>query len=107
YHIANELAIPGDLLEGAQRAPHRRVTLRDKVILDAPDFDSTVRENEARFRRALAAADLVVVLATAEKYADADLFRLLEEHRRGRTFVFVVNRLDQGIPKEVVEDFRG
>jgi energy-coupling factor transporter ATP-binding protein EcfA2 len=106
YHLESELAIPGELLDGARRAPHRRAALRDKVILDAPDFDSSVRENEARHRRALAAADLVVLVATPEKYAGADLFALLEEHRRGRSFVFVLNRLDQGVAPEVAADFR-
>lgn len=106
FHVANDLAIAGDLLAHARPASHERPELRDKVILDAPDFDSTVRANEALFRRALAAADLVLVLATPEKYADADLFRLLEEHRRGRAFVFVLNRLDRGVPKEVADDFR-
>jgi hypothetical protein len=106
FHVANDLAIAGDLLAEARAVPHERAALRDKVILDAPDFDSTVRANEALFRRALAAADLVVVVATPEKYADADLFRILEEQRRGRAFVFVLNRLDRGVPREVADDFR-
>lgn len=106
YHVENELALPPDLRDGAHLAPHWRPALRDKVILDAPDFDSTVAANEAILRRALAPADLVLAVATPEKYADADLYRLLEEHRRGRTFVFILNRLDLGIAPEVVADFR-
>ncbi len=105
YHLRNELAIPREAA-GARRAGHERPELLDKVILDAPDFDSSARGNEAVLRRALAETDLVVCLATPEKYADADLHALLDEYRTGRAFVFALNRLDRGIAPEVVEDFR-
>ncbi len=106
YHVQNELAIADALFEAAEKAPHRRPELLDKVVIDAPDFDSTLAENEALLRRALSHADFVVCLATPEKYADADLYALLDEHHEGRAFAFVLNRLDLGIDDAVIADFR-
>jgi len=103
-HEANELMVPAEL-GAARRVLHERAALRDKLVIDTPDFDSTSRENEAALRRALVSADVVLVLATPEKYANKALFELLVEHRAGRAFVFAMNRADRGIEPEVRADF--
>ena len=53
---------------------------------------------------ALALSDMIAVVATPEKYVDADLFRMLGRYRRGRAFVFILNRLDLGVPEEIARD---
>ena len=106
YHASDELSIESALLTTARRVPHRRAELRGKVVLDAPDFDSAVAGNEEMLRRALALCDVVLLIATPEKYADSELYTLLGEYRRGRAFAFALNRLDLGIDRAVVEDFR-
>lgn len=104
-HSADEIAIPPEIA-GARRVAHERPELRHKVVVDAPDFDGTVPENVAALKRALAGADLVLVLATQEKYAAAALFALLSEYRDGRSFAFVLNKLDREGTREVARDFR-
>jgi energy-coupling factor transporter ATP-binding protein EcfA2 len=104
-HQANELLVPAEIGQ-AKKVLHDRAALLDKVVVDTPDFDGAVRENEAVLRRALAHADLVIALATPEKYADRALYELLVEHREGRAFVFALNRADRGIEPEVLDDFR-
>ncbi|MFC1705818.1 GTPase [Planctomycetota bacterium] len=107
HHVANELCIPEELAALGQRVRHERSLLRDKVLIDAPDFDSTTLEHKSVLRKALELSDLVVVLATPEKYANAELHRILRAYRAGREYVFLLNRLDHGIEPEVVDDFRG
>jgi hypothetical protein len=86
--------------------PHYVETLRQKIIIDAPDFDSTVRKNRERLREILEIADLVICTATAEKYKDESLFTILAEFEKLKAFVFLANKIDQADYKESVrEDF--
>ncbi len=98
------------VLAGAVPRPHEREALRDKIVVDAPDFDSAVRENRDLLAQALEVADLVVTVATTEKYLTRELFALLAARRVGREFVFVFNKVDQldtaDLPR-VLEDLRG
>ncbi len=98
------------VLAGAVPRPHDREALRDKIVVDAPDFDSAVRENRDLLAQALEVADLVVTVATTEKYLTRELFALLSERRVGREFVFVFNKTDQLDPADlprVLGDLRG
>ncbi len=95
----------GGLEEQASFARHRRPELRDKVIIDAPDFDSTVFENRILLDAALSVSDLVLCVVTAEKYLSRELFERLRAHRRGLSFVFVVNKADLGGADLVAGDF--
>jgi len=105
YHEANGSAALGYLEARATLVAHQRPLLRDKVVIDAPDFDSTARENRALLEQALEVTDLAVCVVTSEKYLSAELFELLEEHREGIEFVFVLNKLDRtGDPDAIVGD---
>lgn len=95
YHEANGSGALGYLEAKANLVGHQRPLLRDKIVIDAPDFDSTARENRALLEQALEVTDLALCVVTAEKYLSAELFDLLEEHREGIEFVFVLNKLDR------------
>ncbi|MBI3269728.1 MAG: 50S ribosome-binding GTPase [Planctomycetes bacterium] len=106
YHRAAGTATLGAIEATATLRPHDRPELREKILLDAPDFDSALRDNRRLLLDALRTVDLVLCLVTPEKYLSAELFRLLEEHRQGRSFVFLMNRMDQCADDRLLEDFR-
>jgi energy-coupling factor transporter ATP-binding protein EcfA2 len=106
-HEENDLAPiraaigPKDVL-----ATHRDEGLRRKILIDPPDFDSTVRENRDVLEKILAVSDLVLVLADREKYRNDSLYRLLSPHRGSKRFLFCLNKTDVLHDARVLEDFR-
>ena len=73
---------------------HRRDTLRQKVIVDAPDFDSIKEVNNRKATEMLEAVDLAVVVVTSEKYRDLTLFQILEASGHAKKLLFVYNKTD-------------
>lgn len=107
FHEQNGSGALGPLEARAKLVPHQRALLRDKIVLDAPDFDSTAEENRLLLERALESTDLAVCVVTAEKYLSSELFGLIERHREGLEFVFVLNKLDRaGDGALIVDDLR-
>lgn len=102
YHEANGSGALGELESRAKLVSHQRPLLRDKVVIDAPDFDSTALENRALLEEALLVTDLALCVVTSEKYLSSELFDLIEEHREGIEFVFVLNKLDQAGDGELI-----
>lgn len=80
--------------------------LRGKIIADPPDFDSMLQSNRRRLLEVLKVADLVICVVDPEKYGNLTLYRLLRRFRRGRSFLFVMNKADFGIAPSVIDDFR-
>lgn len=108
YHEANGSGALGAIEARARLVSHQRPLLRDKVVIDAPDFDSTALENRALLEEALQVTDLALCVVTAEKYLSSELFELIEQHREGLEFVFVLNKLDQaGDGALIAEDLKG
>lgn len=108
FHEANGSGALGPLEAKAKLVAHERPLLRDKVVIDAPDFDSTAQENRALLEQALEVTDLALCVVTAEKYLSSELFELIERYREGIEFVFVLNKLDRaGDGEAIVEDLRG
>ena len=106
-HRDADLSPLGDVPPGAgELAAHDIEALREKVVIDPPDFDSAVDANRARLMPLLDAADLVIVVADGEKYRDEALHELLARYRGEKAFLFVMNKLDLGLPDAVREDFR-
>lgn len=67
---------------------------RGLVLVDAPDFDSVELANRALAVELLEAADLVVFVTTATRYADQVPWTILERARqRGVPLLAVLNRL--------------
>lgn len=89
------------VLVGDDRVP------RDLAILDAPDVDSIADENRALAKQLLAAADLWLFVTTANRYADAVPWELLEDAaNRDITVGVVLNRVPPGATREVETDLR-
>ena len=64
------------------------------VLVDAPDFDSVELGNRALAMELLEAADLVIFVTTASRYADQVPWTILERARqRGVPLLAVLNRL--------------
>ncbi len=80
------------------------------VLVDAPDFDSVERENRALAVELLEAADLVVFVTTAARYADQVPWAVLGRARqRGVPLLAVLNRLppDREEAASVLADYGG
>ncbi len=80
---------------------------RSLAIIDAPDIDSVADENRALAAQLLAAADLWLFVTTANRYADAVPWRLLEgAAARQITVGVVLNRVPPKATDEVLPDLR-
>jgi energy-coupling factor transporter ATP-binding protein EcfA2 len=82
---------------------------RGLVLVDAPDFDSVEVANRALAVELLEAADLVVFVTTATRYADQVPWTVLGRARqRGVPLLAVLNRLppDAGDADAVIADYR-
>ena len=75
------------------------------AIIDAPDIDSVADENRALANQLLAAADLWLFVTTANRYADAAPWRLLDDAAsRAITVGVVLNRVPPGAADDVRAD---
>ena len=75
------------------------------AIIDAPDIDSIADENRALANQLLAAADLWLFITTANRYADAVPWRLLDDAAsRAITVGVVLNRVPPGAAEDVRAD---
>lgn len=80
---------------------------RELAILDAPDVDSIADENRQLAAQLLAAADLWLFATTANRYADAVPWKLLDDAAaRDITVGVVLNRVPPGAEAEVEADLR-
>lgn len=102
YHEENGSSDLGKLEARAKLVPHTRELLRDKIVIDAPDFDSTAKENRKLLEEALLVTDLAICVVTAEKYLSVELFSLLAKHRDGIEYVFVLNKIDRTQDPELI-----
>jgi hypothetical protein len=74
------------------------------TLIDAPDVNSVLGDNRAAGGRLLSAADAWILVTTAERYADAVPWRLLQEaHDRRVTLAIVLNRVPPDSLAEVRE----
>lgn len=75
------------------------------AIIDAPDIDSVAEDNRALAGQLLAAADLWLFVTTANRYADAVPWKLLDDAAaRSITVGVVLNRVPADAAAEVRED---
>ncbi len=75
------------------------------AIIDAPDIDSVADDNRALANQLLAAADLWIFVTTANRYADAVPWKLLDDAAaRSITVAVVLNRVPPGAADEIRED---
>ncbi|MBX3100298.1 MAG: GTPase domain-containing protein [Salinibacterium sp.] len=77
------------------------------AIIDAPDIDSVADDNRALAAQLLAAADLWLFVTTANRYADAVPWKLLDgAASRSITVAVVLNRVPPGAAAEVLPDLQ-
>ncbi|GHF04245.1 dynamin family protein [Pseudolysinimonas yzui] len=75
------------------------------AIIDAPDIDSVAEDNRALAAQLLAAADLWVFVTTANRYADAVPWKLLDgAAARSITVAVILNRVPPGAVDDVLPD---
>jgi len=75
------------------------------ALLDSPDVDSVFEEHHEFAAQFLAAADIWMCVTTAARYADAQVWRLLNRARdHGATLGIVLSRVPEG-GEEVVAHF--
>ncbi len=106
--------VPDDLLPGLAARGAIEVVAdagarRGLVVVDAPDFDSVELANRALAEELLEAADLVVFVTTATRYADQVPWTILARARqRGVPLLAVLNRLPPDAPdaEAVAADYR-
>jgi len=76
-------------------------------VLDAPDVDSISDDNRKLAAQLLAAADLWILVTTANRYADAVPWKLLlDAASRDIMVAVVLDRVPPGAEREVSEDLR-
>ncbi|MEW6533664.1 MAG: GTPase [Thermodesulfobacteriota bacterium] len=77
-------------------ALHDSEPIKDLVLIDLPDFDSTETENRATVLHMLPRLDCVVWVVTPEKYADEVFYRLVKDTAiNTENFTFVLNKADE------------
>ncbi|MFD0687733.1 AAA family ATPase [Actinomadura fibrosa] len=76
------------------------------ALLDSPDFDSVFEDHYEFATKLMAAADLWLCVTTAARYADAQVWQMLQRAKEnGATIGVVLSRVPQGAGSEVVEHF--
>jgi GTP-binding protein EngB required for normal cell division len=88
-----------DEITGLVRDPdalHDSESVRDLILLDLPDFDSTQEQNRIVVEKILPFLDAAVWVVTPEKYADSAFYGFLNRtviHREN--FTFILNKSDE------------
>ncbi|MDJ0334215.1 GTPase domain-containing protein [Salinibacterium sp. G-O1] len=116
--VRGSITAPGTPASSAGDAPtadrinELMLLAHDKVpmslaIIDAPDIDSVADDNRALAAQLLAAADLWLFVTTANRYADAVPWALLDgAASRNITVAVVLNRVPPGAAGEVLPDLQ-
>lgn len=77
-------------------ALHDSEPIKDLILIDLPDFDSTELENRTTALHMLPWLDCVVWVVTPEKYADEVFYRLVRDTAiNTENFTFVLNKADE------------
>ena len=101
--------LPGMVARGALELSPDPGARRGLVLVDAPDFDSVELANRALAVELLEAADLVIFVTSATRYADQVPWSVLGRARqRGVPLLAVLNRLppEAGDAAAVAADYR-
>lgn len=73
----------------------------DKVLIDAPDMNSTSESNRQLLAQALGDADLVIVVAYRQSVVERDPLDFLKPYVPRKHMVFVLNRIDELLAENV------
>jgi GTP-binding protein EngB required for normal cell division len=77
--------------------------LRDLVLIDLPDYDSTVQRHRDEVDRMIELVDVVLWVVDPQKYADAALHDryLIPMASHAETMIFVLNQIDRIRPEQI------
>ena len=95
YHSSVRTDRLDPALRHCRLAPHDRLSLEHKIIVDTPDIDSNDLANRDKLISLLPVADIVLYVGSQEKYHDQIGWELFLEHRKRRAFAFVLNKWDR------------
>jgi len=99
-------ALPADFpLERLHTAVHHEERWRDVLWIDMPDVDSVAIEHRAQVVQWLPHLDVVVYVASPERYRDDRGWQLLVEHAAEHAWLFVMNQWDRGDARQL-DDWR-
>jgi hypothetical protein len=78
------------------------------ALLDSPDFDSVFEDHYEFAAKLMDSADLWLCVTTAARYADAQVWQMLQRAREhGATVGVVLSRVPQGAGSEIADHFAG
>jgi energy-coupling factor transporter ATP-binding protein EcfA2 len=76
------------------------------ALLDSPDFDSVFEDHYEFAAKLMDAADLWLCVTTAARYADAQVWQMLQRAREhGASIGVVLSRVPQGAGSEIADHF--
>ncbi len=70
------------------------------IFIDTPDIDGIIGENVEVARTIVSLSDIVVYVASPEKYVNRDIVEKLRSWSRRKHWFFVMNRFDEVVEKE-------
>lgn len=103
----HETVRPGSLagLDGipCQIVDHTSEAIRRIILCDLPDFDSIIEEHRQKVLGFLEHLDILVWVASIEKYADGRFYEFLKTvPKADQNYYFVLNKIDQCFEAETV-----
>ena len=78
-----------------ERQTHDIEALRDKLIIDAPDVDSSLIAHRERVLSILPYTDVVLYVTSWQKYKDRAIHNMLLDLRGAHLFLFLLNQIDR------------
>jgi len=99
-------ALPKDFpVERLHTAVHHEERWRDVLWIDMPDVDSVAEEHRAQVVQWLPHLDVVLYVASPERYRDDRGWQLLREHAAEHAWLFVMNQWDRADRRQL-DDWR-
>jgi hypothetical protein len=101
--------LPPELEAQADKTPHDRPELHNKVLVDTPDLDTFATQNRAATKALLKAAGLVLYVFSPEKYWEERAWSVIREEQRFSACLAVLNKADTKPAAElerIVEEVR-
>lgn len=92
-------------LERLHTALHHEDRWRDLMWLDMPDVDSVATEHRDFVQQWLPHTDVVIYVASPERYRDLRVWSVLRDHVQDHAWLFVFNQFDRGTAEQV-DDWR-
>ncbi|GBD36480.1 GTPase Era [bacterium HR36] len=92
--------LPAPILQNVKT--HAHDALRQKVLVDTPDMDTTKEENWRLLEKILEHADIVLYVGSPEKYHDDLGWQLFGKFSKHKAFAFILNRWDECADREKI-----